>query len=96
MSISDAAADVMGLAQDGKVDAALRLAERALTEAVGASPSDQAALWYSISVAKHIDGDNAGAFAAGDRCVALAAEAGNAGWASNGLSMRAMAQARQG
>ncbi|CAN5699918.1 hypothetical protein BH10ACT10_BH10ACT10_02640 [soil metagenome] len=96
MSISDAAADVMGLAQDGKVDAALRLAERALTEAVGASPSDQAVLWYSISVAKHIDGDNAGAFAAGDRCVALAAEAGNAGWASNGLSMRAMAQARQG
>ncbi len=96
MSISDAAADVMGLAQDGKVEAALRLADRALAEVAGASPSDQAALWYSISVARHIDGDNEGAFAACDRCVSLAAEVGNAGWASNGLSMRAMAQARQG
>ncbi|MEO5710545.1 MAG: hypothetical protein ABIQ59_12070 [Nocardioidaceae bacterium] len=45
MSISDAAADVMGLAQDGKVEAALSLAEHALTRAAGASPSDQAALW---------------------------------------------------
>ena len=59
----------MGLAQDGKVEAALRVAERALTRAAGAAPSDQAALWYSISVAKHIDGDNEGAFAACDRCV---------------------------
>ena len=96
MSIADAAADVMGLAQDGKVEAALRLADHVLTQVAGASPSDQAALWYSISVARHIQGDNAAAFAACDRCVTLASEAGNAGWASNGLSMRAMAQVRQG
>jgi diguanylate cyclase (GGDEF)-like protein len=96
VSIADAAADVMGLAQDGKVEAALRLAERALTQVAGEPPSDQAALWYSIAVARHILGDNAGASSACDRCLAVAGEADNAGWASNGLSMRAMAQVRQG
>ncbi len=95
VTLVDDAARVMGLAQDGKVDAALALAERALEDVTGSTPSEQAALWYSVSVARHIQGDNVGAFTACDRCVALAVEADNHGWASNGLSMRAMSLARQ-
>ncbi len=86
----------MGLAQDGAVDDALALAERALEDAPGASPSDQAGLWYAISVARHIQGDNDRAHHACEQCLTLAVEAGNPGWASNALSMRAMAAARQG
>ena len=96
MTLVEYAARVMGLAQDGDVDAALALSERALADAVGASPSDLAALWYTVSVARHIQGDNAAAYMACDRTVSLAAEADSPGWASNGLSMRAMAQARLG
>jgi diguanylate cyclase (GGDEF)-like protein len=95
MSVSEVAAQVMALAQDGRPEDALVLAERSLDDALVAAPSEQAALWYTISVARHIQGDNAGAHSATDRCVALAVEAGDAGWASNGLSMRAMALARQ-
>ena len=86
----------MGLAQDGAVDDALALAARALEDAPGATPSDQAALWYAISVARHIEGDNDRALHACEQCLALAGESGNAGWASNALSMRAMAAVRQG
>ena len=96
MTLVEDAARVMGLAQDGDVDAALALSERALAAAAGASPSEQAALWYTVSVARHIQGDNAAAYIACDRTVSLAAEADSPGWASNGLSMRAMAQARLG
>ena len=96
MILPEAAARVMGLAQDGAVDDALALAERALEDAPGASPSDQAGLWYAISVARHIQGDNDRAHHACEQCLALAVEAGNPGWASNALSMRAMAAARQG
>jgi diguanylate cyclase (GGDEF)-like protein len=93
--VSEVAAQVMALAQDGRPEDALALAERSLDGALVAPPSEQAALWYTISVARHIQGDNAGAYSATDRCVALAIEADDAGWASNGLSMRAMALARQ-
>ena len=93
--VSEVAAQVMELAQDGRPEDALALAERALDDAVLAPPSEQAALCYTISVARHIPGDNAGAYSATDRCVVLAVEADDAGWASNGLSMRAMALARQ-
>ncbi len=95
MHLLETAAEVMGLAQDGKPEDALALADFALPGATAASPSDQAALWYARAVAQHIAGDNAGAYVACDRCVALAEEAGNAGWASNGLSMRSMALTRQ-
>jgi diguanylate cyclase (GGDEF)-like protein len=94
--LSEAAARVMGLAQDGAVDDALALAARALEDAPGATPSDQAALWYAISVARHIEGDNDRALHACEQCLALTVESGNAGWASNALSMRAMAAVRQG
>jgi diguanylate cyclase (GGDEF)-like protein len=92
----DLAADLMGLAQRGEVAEACRLAERTAPETAGEDPADQAAFWYAVSVARHIQGDNLRAFEACDRCVGLAVEAGSAGWASNGLSMRAMASARQG
>ena len=97
VSISDAAADVMGLAQDGKVEAALRPGRpcahpgRRRRHRPTRPPSGTPSPSPSTS-----SGDNEGAFLACDRCLALAAEAGNAGWASNALSMRAMAQARQG
>jgi diguanylate cyclase (GGDEF)-like protein len=95
VSLTRTAAQVMGLAQDGRSTEALTLGERALEDAVHASPTDQAALWYALSVAQHVAGDNAAAFAACDRCLALATEADDAGWVSNALSMRAMALARQ-
>ena len=86
----------MGLAQDGHAEEALSLAEEILPLAAGAAPSEQAALWYTIAVAEHIRGENGRTLTASDRCVALADEAGSPGWAANGLSMRAMALARQG
>ena len=86
----------MGLAQDGAVDDALALAGRALEDAPGATPSDQAGLWYAISVARHIQGDNDRALHACEQCLGLAVESDNPGWASNALSMRGMAAARQG
>ena len=96
VTLLDLAAELMGLAQQGEVTAACRLAERTAPETTGEDPADQAAFWYAVSVARHIQGDNRRAFEACDRCVGLAGEAGSAGWASNGLSMRAMASARQG
>ena len=96
MILSKAAAHVMGLSQDGAVADALAVAERGLETAPGASPSDQAALWYAISVARHIDGTTHRALHACEQCLALAVESDNPGWASYGLSMRGMAAARQG
>ncbi|NUS51106.1 MAG: hypothetical protein HOQ22_08735, partial [Nocardioidaceae bacterium] len=95
MTLTETAAHVMGLAQDGKPEEALRLADAALAEASAHLPSAQAALWYAVGGARHNQGDNAAAYAACDRCIALAVEADDAGWTSNGLSLRAMAQARQ-
>jgi diguanylate cyclase (GGDEF)-like protein len=95
VSLSETAAQVMGLAQDGRAAEALALSERALVDAVYATPTEQAGLWYAVAVAKHVIGDNAGAHAACDRCLACATEAADAGWISNALSMRAMALARQ-
>ena len=96
VTLLDLAADVMGLAQCGEVAAAARLVARTTEETTGEDPAHQAAWWYAVSVVRHIQGDNRRAFEACDRCVRLAGEAGSAGWASNGLSMRAMASARQG
>jgi diguanylate cyclase (GGDEF)-like protein len=96
VTLLDLAADVMGLAQQGEIGTALRLVERAAPETTGEDPAHQAAFWYAASVAWHIQGDNRTAFEACDRCVRLAGQAGSAGWASNGLSMRAMASARLG
>ena len=96
MTLSEVAARVMGLAQDGAVDDALALAGRAFEDAAGAAPSDQAALWYAIAVARHIQRDNGRALQACEQCLALAVESDNPGWASNALSMRGMATVRQG
>jgi diguanylate cyclase (GGDEF)-like protein len=88
------AARIMGLAQHGRAEQALQEGTRLLEAARGEPPTAQAALWYALSVAHHILGDNAAAFTACDRCLMLAAEADSAGWASNALSMRAMALVR--
>jgi diguanylate cyclase (GGDEF)-like protein len=95
VTLPEAAARVMGLAQDGRPEEALTLAEGLLEDVLAAPPTELAALWYTISVARHIQGDNAGAYSACERCVAHALEADDPGWASNALSMRAMALARQ-
>ena len=47
--LSIAAAQVMSLSIDGKVEDALALAERGLLDGTGASPSEQAGLWYAIA-----------------------------------------------
>lgn len=96
MNLRIEAARVMSLAQHGAVEQALEAGNRSVDTGRGAPPTAQAALWYAMSVAHHVAGDNAAAFAACDRCVTLAAEADSAGWASNGLSMRAMALVRMG
>jgi diguanylate cyclase (GGDEF)-like protein len=89
------AAEVMSLAQAEKVDAALALAETALVDAAAAPARERAALWYAVGVAEHVRGDSEGQIAAADHCLAAGREAGEPGWCSNALSMRAMAQARR-
>jgi diguanylate cyclase (GGDEF)-like protein len=96
VNLSTAAAQVMASALDGKVEDALALAERGLVEGTGASPSEQAALWYSIASVELIRGSVPGVLTAAERCVSLAVESDNSGWASCGLSIRAVALARQG
>ena len=57
VTLLDLAADLMGLAQRGEVAEACRLAERTAPETTGEDPADQAAFWYAVSVARHIQGD---------------------------------------
>ena len=85
----------MSLAQGGAVDAALELGRSTLTGADGAAPEDRAALWYSLAVAHHAGADFDAQAAAADRCLEASRQAGDAGWRSNALSMRAMALLRQ-
>jgi len=94
--LSTTAAQVMSLSLDGKIEDALALAEQGLLEGTGASPSDQAALWYAICNVELVRGSMPGVLAAAERCVSLAVESDNAGWTSCGLSVRALALARQG
>jgi diguanylate cyclase (GGDEF)-like protein len=93
--LSDSTAQVMSLAQQGRVDDALRLAHELLGSGDSAPETEQAALWYTIAVAHHVENDFAGQVAASDRCLTLGRLAGSPGWVSNGLSMRAMALVRQ-
>lgn len=96
VNLSTTAAQVMSLSFDGRVGDALELAERGVLEGTGASPSEQAALWYSICNLELLRGSMPGVLAAGERCVSLALEGDDPGWASCGLSVRALALARQG
>lgn len=93
--LSDSAALVMSLAQQGRVDQALTHAHERLADLDGAAPLEQAALWYTVAVAHHVEGDFAGQVAAADRCLLLSRAVGSAGWASNALSIRAMALVRK-
>jgi diguanylate cyclase (GGDEF)-like protein len=96
VNLSTAAAQVMGWALDGKVEDALAVAERGLVDGTGASPSEQSALWYSIATVELLRGSMPGVLTAAERCVSLAVESDNSGWASCGLSIRAIALARLG
>ena len=85
----------MSLAQQGQVEEALTFAHEALASTDHASLLEQAALWYAVAVAHHVESDYAGQVAASDRCVGLGRSVASPGWVSNGLSMRAMALVRQ-
>jgi diguanylate cyclase (GGDEF)-like protein len=93
--ISDTAARVMSLAQCGDAQEALRLAEHVLESGQSDGSPEQAALWYAVAVAHHVAGDNRAQAAAAQRALEIAWLAVDPGWASNALSMRAMAQIRQ-
>jgi diguanylate cyclase (GGDEF)-like protein len=90
------AARVISAALEGKVEDALAAAEGGLVEGTGASPSEQSALWHAIASVELIRGSMPGVLTAAERCVSLAVESDNSGWASCGLSIRAIALARQG
>ncbi len=96
MDLRESAAQVMGLAQDGRVGEALALAGTALAGSVDAPADELAGLWYAIAAAEHIGGDSERQRAAASRCAELGALAGEPGWVSNGLSVLAMAQVRSG
>jgi diguanylate cyclase (GGDEF)-like protein len=96
VSLLDAAARVMTLAQTGRPEQALEEAERALTTFLAAPPSAHAAMWYTVAVAHHVAGDHDAVIAACDRCVGHGLESDDPGWTSNGLSLRAMGLTRQG
>jgi diguanylate cyclase (GGDEF)-like protein len=90
------AARVMALAQDGQVDAAQTLADDTLTACAGASPAEQAALWYAISIVEHVRQRPPAQLAAADRALELALQAESDGWAANARSLRAVALIREG
>jgi diguanylate cyclase (GGDEF)-like protein len=96
MSIVDLASRIMTLAQDGGALEAVRLAQDAVDRLDDPPPPDAAGLWYAIAVAHHSLGHTEGQVVAADQCLALARQHGSPGWASNALSMRAMALVRQG
>ena len=86
----------MGLAQDGEVDAALALAERALRGRRGDAPPTRRRSGTPSRSPGTSRATTRRRTSPATGTVSLAAEADNPGWASNGLSMRAMALARQG
>lgn len=94
--ILELASQVMALAQDGGADEALRLGRAATADLGDAPPLEAAALWYAVAVAEHSLGRTAQQVEATDQCLAVARAHGSPGWASNALSVRAMAFARQG
>jgi diguanylate cyclase (GGDEF)-like protein len=100
VSLAELAARVMSLAQTGSADEARILANAGL-EQVGAdvaeTPSSElACLWYAVAVTEHSAGDTAAQVNAADRCLSVASSLASPGWASNALSIRAMARVRQG
>jgi diguanylate cyclase (GGDEF)-like protein len=97
VDLRDAAARVMGLAQDDRVDEALALAEQSLAAAGDDAPAAElAGLWYAVAVAEHVRGSTDRQVSAAARCLELGGSAREPGWTSNALSMRAMAQVRRG
>jgi diguanylate cyclase (GGDEF)-like protein len=94
--ILELASQVMTLAQDGGAEEALRLGRDATTDLGDEPPLEAAALWYAIAVAEHSLGRLPQQIEAADRCLAVARAHGSPGWASNALSIRAMALARRG
>ena len=84
----------MSLAQGQDVASALALAHATLRDAATAPPRDLAALWYAVAVAHHVEADLDALAVAADRCLDLARQADDEGWASNALSMRGMAHLR--
>jgi diguanylate cyclase (GGDEF)-like protein len=97
VTLVEASARVMHLAQDGNVEGALAEAERALaSETAQTSAAERAGLWYAVATAELVRGATTGGRSAAERCLALALEANSGGWASAALSVRAVAQARGG
>jgi diguanylate cyclase (GGDEF)-like protein len=96
MSIVDLASRIMTLAQDGGAEEALRLGQDAVVRLGATPPAEAAGLWYAIAVAQHSLGQTQAQAAAADQCLALARRHGSPGWASNALSVRAMALVRPG
>ncbi|GAA4346179.1 GGDEF domain-containing protein [Angustibacter luteus] len=96
MTLSETAARVMTLAQDGQIEAARTLADDGLAGCADASLSDQSAFWYTVAVLEHVDQQPTAMVAAADRSIELAVAAGSDGWAANSRSLRAMAWIRQG
>lgn len=96
VQILDVASRVMTLAQDGGADEALRLGRDAVAALGDEAPLDAAGLWYAIAVAEHSLGRPEQQVQAADECLAVARAHRSPGWASNALSIRAMALAKLG
>lgn len=84
----------MCLAQEDEAEAALALAHATLLDSAQAPVHELAALWYATATAHHALGDFDAMALAAERCHRLAQETGDPGWASNALSMHAMAELR--
>lgn len=99
VSLAELAAQVMSLAQSGFADEARRLAGRGLDRVDADVPdppsNDLACLFYAMAVVEHVAGDTAAQVNAADRCLSVAAALASPGWASNALSIRAMARVRE-
>jgi diguanylate cyclase (GGDEF) domain len=98
VSLDQLAARIMSVASDSP-EVAARLADDGLRQA-GAKASQPssglAAVWYAVAVVELARGDEAAMVLAADRCLSLARSLQSPGWASNALSLRALARIREG
>lgn len=93
--VSELAALVMSHANEGRTSAADEAVAAALA-ACDEQGVEAAGLWYAIAVLEHVRGDLGAQLVAASRCLRIAQAQASPGWASNALSMRAMAHVRGG
>lgn len=93
-TLAELAALVVGHAFLGDLAAGDAVVAAGLETAADGQDEGAAAFWYSVATLEHNRGDLGAQQLAAERCLQIAQAIGSPGWASNALSVRAMALAR--